>query len=196
MSEKKSGWFEKADHVIVTIFKGLSQLSCAFLIGIMIVAFFNVLGEKIFHHGIPMSTELITYFHVPVVFCAVSYVTMDPGHTRIDLLSSRLPAGLQKVILIIGDLIGCGICVFVAYQGILRMNLAIERHTRSSTTGAGFHIWPFILIFVIGFILLSISFLWHIVRLCHDRGDRPKPTGFVEGEEGAPAPANEEGVES
>ena len=109
MSEKKSGWFEKADHVIVTIFKGLSQLSCAFLIGIMIVAFFNVLGEKIFHHGIPMSTELITYFHVPVVFCAVSYVTMDPGHTRIDLLSSRLPAGLQKVILIIGDLIGCGI---------------------------------------------------------------------------------------
>ena len=87
----------------------------------------------------------------------------------------------------IGDLIGCGISLFVAYEGFLRMQTAIERHTRSSTTGASFHIWPFILVFSIGFCLLALSFIWDIVRLIKRHGIKTMDPRKDE----APAEANE-----
>ncbi|MCR5784949.1 MAG: TRAP transporter small permease subunit [Eubacterium sp.] len=165
MSENREGWFEKTDRLIVNILRVLSNFSGIFLIGIMFVAFFNVLGEKLFHHGIPMSTELIQYFHVPVVFLAACYVTLDNGHTTIDILSSHFPRAVQKVCNTIGCLLGIVMCSFVGVMGISRMTQAIANHTKSSTTGAGFPIWPFIFIFVVGFFLLAISFLWALIRL-------------------------------
>ena len=180
MSEKNEGWFDKADRLVVNILKVLSNFSGIFLIGIMFVAFFNVLGEKLFHHGIPMSTELIQYFHVPVVFLAACYVTLDNGHTTIDILSSHFPRAVQKVCNTIGYILGVVMCSFVAVMGISRMNQAITNHTKSSTTGVGFPIWPFILIFVIGFFLLALSFLWSIVRL-YCRKDAISATKIEEG---------------
>lgn len=165
MSEKNVGWFDKADRFVVNVLKVLSNFSGIFLIGIMFVAFFNVLGEKILHQGIPMSTELVQYFHVPVVFLAACYVTLDNGHTTIDILSSHFPPVVQKICNTIGYLLGIIMCSFVGLKGIDRMVQAMANHTKSSTTGAGFPIWPFILIFVVGFFLLAISFFWALMRL-------------------------------
>ena len=83
--------------MIVKILKYVSFISGVCLIAIMFVAFFNVLGEKIFHKGIPASTEIIQYLHIPVVFLACGYVTLDTGHTKIDLLSKHLPKAVQPV---------------------------------------------------------------------------------------------------
>lgn len=164
MSSQPRTLFEKADSVIVKIFKYVSYISGVCLIAIMLVAFFNVLGEKIFHKGIPASTEIIKYLHIPVVFLACAYVTVDTGHTKIDLLSSHFPKWLQQLLGTIGNLIGAFICGFVGYRGLVKMNTFISTHAKSSTTGAGFIIWPFALIFAIGFFLLAFSFLWSIAR--------------------------------
>jgi len=115
--------------------------------------------------GIGIACITAQYFHVPVVFLAACYVTLDNGHTTIDILSSHFPRAVQKVCNTIGYILGVVMCSFVAVMGIGRMNQAIANHTKSSTTGAGFPIWPFILVFVVGFFLLAISFLWSIIRL-------------------------------
>lgn len=165
MSKQSPTLYDKLDSVIVKIFKYVSYVSGVCLIGIMLVAFFNVLGEKIFHKGIPASTEIIQYLHIPVVFLACAYVTLDTGHTRIDLLSKRLPKNVQTIITTVGNLIGCAICAFVGYRGLVQMNKFISTHAKSSTTGVGFAKWPFALIFSIGFFMLALSFIWATVRL-------------------------------
>ena len=164
MSNQPHTLYEKMDSVIVKIFKYISYISGICLIGIMFVAFFNVLGEKIFHKGIPASTEIIQYLHIPVVFLGCAYVTLDTGHTKIDLLSSKLPAGVQKVINTIGNLLAAFISGFVGYRGLIQMKKFMDTHAKSSTTGVGFEKWPFALVFSIGFFLLALSFLWAIVR--------------------------------
>lgn len=164
MTSEPISLFNRADRIIVKIFKYVSYISGVCLIAIMLVAFFNVLGEKIFHKGIPASTEIIQYLHIPVVFLASAYVTVDTGHTKIDLLSSHFPKWLQQLFITIGNLCGTFICGFVGYRGIVQMRKFMAVHAKSSTTGVGFSKWPFALIFSIGFFLLAFSFVWSIVR--------------------------------
>ncbi len=156
--------YEKADSIVVRILKYVSFVSGVCLILIMLVAFFNVLGEKIFHHGIPASTDIIQYLHIPVVFLACGFVTLEHGHTKICLLASHLPKKVQTVINTIGHLLGAGICAFVGARGIVQMQKFLSTHAKSSTTGVGFPTWPFALIFSIGFFLLAFSFIWAITR--------------------------------
>lgn len=165
MSNQAPTLYDKLDSVIVKILKYVSYISGVCLILIMFVAFFNVLGEKIFHKGIPASTEIIQYLHIPVVFLACGYVTLDTGHTKIDLLSRKLPETVQFVVNVIGNAIAVFITAFVGYRGLIQMGKFISTHAKSSTTGVGFAKWPFALIFSIGFFLLAISFVWATVRL-------------------------------
>ncbi len=182
MDEKQTGWYYKTDRVIMKILKGISVVSGLCLVGIMLVAFINVLGEKIFHTGVPGSTEIIQYLHVPVVFLAASFVTLDNGHTKIDLLSSKLPHVIEKFFAILGNIIAICICGFVGYMGFVRMGELIKNHTQSSTSGFGFPVWPFALMFAAGMFLLAISFAWAIVRQFKDpdRGVKKGPGAPME----------------
>lgn len=173
MSSPAPTLYEKVDKIMVRIFKAVSYVSGVCLVAIMFVAFFNVLGEKILHRGIPASTEIIQYLHIPVVFLASAYVTVDTGHTKIDLISSHFPVVLQKFFTTLGYLIGTFICSFVGIRGIVQMNKFIATHAKSSTNGIGFAKWPFALIFSLGFFLLAISFLWSIVRQYAKKTEAP-----------------------
>ena len=169
MSEPKKTAFAKVDSVVTRVLKYIAYISAVCLLGIMLVAFINVIGEKLRKlglpvTGIPASTEIVQYLHIPVVFLAAAFVTLDRGHTRIDLLCVKLPKALQKVFGIIGNLCGIGICTLISYRGFIQMGKFISRHKMSSVSGVGFPLWPFALIMSVGFILLALSFLWAIVR--------------------------------
>jgi TRAP-type C4-dicarboxylate transport system permease small subunit len=160
---------EMVDKVVVRVIKSISYISGVCLIGIMLVAFFNVIGEKLRalglpFKGIPSSTEIIQYLHIPVVFLAAAHVTLDRGHTRIDLLSSKFPKTVQNIFDTFGNICGIIICGFISQRGFVQMNKFITRNMKSSVSGVGFPLWPFALILSIGFALLAFSFLWSIVR--------------------------------
>jgi TRAP-type C4-dicarboxylate transport system permease small subunit len=162
-SASESG-FRKIDRAVVKTIRLISYGSGFCLVAIMLMAFFNVLGEKLFKHGIPTSTETVQYLHIPVVFLTAAYVTLDRGHTRIDLLSSRIPPGLQKACVLMGNLLGIFICSFISYRGLIQTGRFFARHRMSSVTGIGFPLWPCALLFSLGFALLSLSYLWNIIR--------------------------------
>ena len=174
------GW-GKADTLIVKIIRYISYVAAVCLVGIMFVAFFNVLGEKIFHKGIPASTEIIRYLHVPAVFLCAGFVTLDRGQTNIDLLSQKFPQKMQDIVSVFSFLLGAAISAFVGCRGIVQMTKHIANHVKSSTTGFGFALWPFSLIFAFGFFLLAFSFLWSIVRVVVPKVDlEPAPEADVE----------------
>lgn len=176
------GW-GKADSLIVRIIRGISYAAAVCLVGIMLVAFFNVLGEKLFHKGIPASTEIIRYLHVPAVFLCAGFVTLDRGQTNIDLLSQRFPKKVQDIVSIFSFVLGAAISAFVGCRGLVQMSKHIANHVKSSTTGFGFPLWPFSLIFAFGFFLLAFSFLWSIVRVVVPKVDLA-PAPEAETEEG------------
>lgn len=160
---------ERIDRVACRILKYIAYVSAVCLVGIMLVAFFNVLGEKLRSAGLPItgipaSQEIIQYLHIPVVYLAAAYVTLDRGHTRIDLLSAKFPVWLQKVFTILGDVLGIGVCGIIAWRGFIQMGKFIARHKMSSVSGVGFPLWPFALIMSIGYILLALSLIFHIMR--------------------------------
>ena len=164
LSDKQISLYLKTDKIIVTCIKTISYISGICLVGIMLIAFFNVIGEKFFATGIPMTTEIITYLHIPLVFLGAAFVTLDNGHVKIDLLSSKFSLKLQRIFTTFGFLCGTAICGFISARGIVQMLKFIARHKKSSVTGLGFDLWPFALILSIGFAMLAISFLWAIVR--------------------------------
>ncbi|NTV90192.1 MAG: TRAP transporter small permease [Clostridiales bacterium] len=160
---------EKVDAVITNCIKYVSYVSGACLIGIMLVAFFNVIGEKLRAAGLPItgipaSTEIVSYLHIPVVFLAAAYVQLDRGHTRIDMLSSKFPKAVEKFFITVGYFFGIIICSVVAWRAIILMGKFIKTHRMSSVTGVGFPLWPFALMTVVGFLMLALSFLWSIIK--------------------------------
>ncbi len=147
---------------------------------IMLVAFFNVLGEKLRKIGVPVtgipsSTEIVEYLHVPMVFLAAAFTTLDRGHTRIDLVCGHFPAVVQKILIALGNLMGAGICGFISYRSYLQTAKFLLRNKMSSTSGFAFPLWPFVLIMAIGFTLLAFSFLWAIARDFFGTGEPHKP---------------------
>jgi TRAP-type C4-dicarboxylate transport system permease small subunit len=184
-NQRLTGGLGVVDSWIVRITKYISYVSAVCLVGIMLVAFFNVLGEKILHHGVPGSTEIVEYLHVPVVFLSAAYVTLDRGQTAIDLLYQHFPKALQKIASTFSYLLGAAISGFVSYRGFVQMGKHINTHAKSAVSGFGFVLWPFSLVFSIGFAMIAITFLWSIVRLYAKKVDIAPADGEEEG--GQPA---------
>ena len=169
--QKLAGTLGKIDDIIVKVIRSLSYLSAMCVVIIMCVAFFNVLGEKLLRTGIPSANEIVQYFHVPLVFLTAGFVTLDRGQTSIDLLSSKFPKIVQKICTIFSFCLGTAICTFMGCRGLVQMNKYINTHAKSSTTGGGFILWPFALIYAVGLFLLAFSFAWSIVRLLAPKVD-------------------------
>lgn len=181
--------YDKADKWVVRVIRAFSYVSGVCLVGIMLVAFFNVVGEKLrqagvsWITGIPASTEIIKYLHIPVVFLAMAFVTLDRGHTRIDLLSAHFPKWLQQVCATLGNVLGVAISVVITWRAFIQMGKHVTRHSMSSVSGVGFPLWPFSLITAVGFALLAVSFLWAIVRQ-YAGPETPAVPGMPEEKEG------------
>lgn len=172
--------YERMDRVIMKVLRGISYGAVVFLILIMGMAFFNVIGEKLgknvdFISGIPNSTYWVQYWHIPTVFLTIAYVALSSGHTRIDMVVKRYPRWMQKVVFSVANLISASICGFVAWRGWTVL-LAEQIKYGSTINGLsdGFPEWPFGLAYCVGMTLTAAAFLWAIVRLFAAPAEKPE----------------------
>lgn len=197
--------FDKVDNLVFKIIKYVSYISGVCLVAIMLIAFFNVIGEKLarlavdmgwawfpsFIKGIPQSTEYIQYLHIPVVFLAAAYVTLDRGHTAIDMLSSHFPQAVQKALTILGNVLGAAVTGFIAYRGFFELvPKQISTFAKISTSSFAAPLWPFGVIHSVGFLLMAVSFVWAVVRVLAGRSatNPPPPPPGTELTEGGEQP--------
>ncbi len=182
MDANNSTVFQKIDRTLVSVIKTISYISAVCLVIIMLIAFLNVVGEKLakagvpFVSGIPMSMALIQYFHIPVVFLASAFVTLDRGHTAIDMLSSKFPKAVQKFFIVLGHALGAAITLFISYRAFFVLMVRFyetKSPITSQTSVVAWPKWPFAFVHGLGFLLLGISFIWAIVRVFAD----PEPEG-------------------
>ena len=152
------------DNGIFNVMKWISYVSAACLFVITILSTADVVGNKIFDHGITNATELVTYLNIPVVFLSAAFVQLERGHTHIDLIYTHFPKWAQTVIHTVGNILGVGISAFIGYRAVI---LTIQKFTsvaKSSSAINSFVIWPFVALIALGFFLMAVAFLWSLVR--------------------------------
>ena len=167
--------FLSADKKIRKVFRIFAWFSAIALCAILVIAVVNVCGEKLgrlgvsWSKGIPNASGMIQYFHIPLVFLAAGYVTLDQGHTRIDLLIHKWPK-IEKAAMFIGHILGAALSFFIAYRGVfVTLVNQLQRHTRVSTSANAWQAWPFTVCHCVGFFLLGCSFIWAMVRMIRFR---------------------------
>ncbi len=164
-------WFLSADCIIVKIYRAIAYIATFALLAIVLIAFVDVCGEKLAKAGAPVGgvpnySNWIAYLHVVVVFMTCGYVTLDRGHTVVDILTNHLPAGLQKAVGFISLMLGAVVSAFLAYRGAAGLLADSLRYHTTITTTSTFPQWPFVLVYILGCALLCVSFIWAAVRFC------------------------------
>lgn len=174
---KNDSFFDRADRVVFQALKILSYIATVFLVAITLMAFLNVCGEKLqkcgvlFFHGIPNANVWIKYWNIPVVYLTAGYVTLESGHTNMDLLTKHYPRIVNKILGIISSLVSAGMILFITQRGVVKV-LADQfaHHTRiDANIASSFPEWPFGVVYVLGFAVLAFSFLWQMLRIIMDR---------------------------
>ena len=163
--------FLAVDKKVRKVFRFFCNLSAVALAVIMLVAVVNLIGEKLasagasWAKGIPNSNFVIQYFHIPLVFLAAGYVTLDQGHTRIDLLIHKWPK-VEKICMVIGHVLGAIVSFFISYRGVtVTLVKDFAKNMRIASSASSMKCWPFTICHCVGFFLLGASFVWALVRM-------------------------------
>lgn len=182
---------KKIDRVVFRVLKVISYISAIALVAVAVICTANVVTTKLFKFGILNATEIVTYLNIPVVFLAIAFIQVERGHTNIDLLSSRFPMVVQKIITVVGYALGAFVCGFIGWRSV---TLTITKYTqmaKASAARTSFVIWPFAAIVAFGFLILALSMVWSIVReFTIPKEERcgymppPTPAKFDDDEEG------------
>ncbi len=167
--------FLRVDKIIRAVLRFFCYLSAIALIAIMMICFINVCGEKLakagvsWASGIPNSMSLVQYLHIPLVFLAAGYVTLDQGHTRIDLLIHNFPR-VERIAMMVGHVLGAFLGFFISYRGFtVTLAKDFSKNMRIASTASSPKAWPFTICHCVGFFLLGCSFVWALVRMIRFR---------------------------
>ncbi len=154
---------KKLDNGFMACSSVLAKISGVIMIGMMTVLFVDVVLSKLFNGGVPRSIELITYWHVPVVYLSLALVQMTESHATVDLLYDKLPNLIRRCLDILWYILGIGICAFETYTSL---RFTVEKFTLNtlSNTKNGFPIWPFAAAMCLGWFLMGLSYIWCIIR--------------------------------
>ena len=93
--------------------KLLAFLTATALGAIVLLVFVNVAMRYILNTGLTWSEEVAVNLFVWVIFLGAVLAGLEGLHIKVDLLTSKLPKGLQKVCLVVSSL-----CVLFA-MGVL-----------------------------------------------------------------------------
>ena len=165
--------FDKVDSVVYKVIRVISYAAAFFLLAIMLLAVVNVVLEKAHKMGVPVSgigdtKQWIQYMNVCLVYFATAYVTLERGHSNMDLLTRRYPTLVQKILSAVAYVAGAVIFSYIGYLGVTKVLAGqLANNARiNETLATSFPQWPFGAAYSFGFFLLGFSCLWAFVRIC------------------------------
>jgi TRAP-type C4-dicarboxylate transport system permease small subunit len=132
--------------VIKAALKGLtaiervtSTIAAIFMFAIMIIVFSDVVMRYVFNRPFSWTYDLISlYIMAGVFFLMLSDTYAVNGHISVDILLPRFAPVIQRVCIIISNLVGLAIFIPIAWLGYLR---ALDNFS-SSDVMAGAIPWP------------------------------------------------------
>jgi TRAP-type C4-dicarboxylate transport system permease small subunit len=145
--------------IVMGISKGMVVISCITIAAMMFISTADVAGRYFFKHPISGSWELVSYAFIICGALAIGYTQLIKGHIVINIISDRLKPRPQAILYIISNIFCIVGSALVVWQGWLRMIDYVHATRGGVTATLSMPIWPFMLIFVLGFFWLLIVFL-------------------------------------
>ncbi len=121
------GW-GRIKHGIQATNRFIATGSACFLIPLMILTAADVLARDLFNHPIPGVTELSQYLLAIFILLGLAYTQQIKAHVAVSVLTSRLSAPAQLVLLNVTILMSLFIFGILAWQGWV---VGIEERTVS-----------------------------------------------------------------
>jgi TRAP-type C4-dicarboxylate transport system permease small subunit len=111
-------------------------LSGALFLVAVVLNFVNVIGRYVFGMPVFWAEEALTFTVIWIVFLVVGTITYRGAHLNMDLVYSRMPAGLQRVVRIA---IALALIVCTIYTAIQSWTV-VKLHYMTSGVTAGTNI--------------------------------------------------------
>jgi TRAP-type C4-dicarboxylate transport system permease small subunit len=99
--------------------------------GIVLLVFTNVVMRYVFNSGLTWSEEVAVNLFVWVIFLGAILAALEGLHIKVDLLTSRLPAKLQKAVLLIANTL-----VLLAMGVLVTGGVEVVRATHTTISSA------------------------------------------------------------
>lgn len=155
---------EKLDKIIFKLMYFISMLSGICLLLVAVLCTIDSLLSKFLSVSIPSGTDWVTYLNIPVVFLSMGYIQIERGNTVVDILSSKFPKKMDKIVKVCAYFLSVLLCAYLGKCGFSIMIDKINKHAMSSGQMSAFSVWPFAMIIAVGYTLAAIAFLWCIIR--------------------------------
>ena len=131
------------------------------LIMVLVVAA-HVLGRYLFGHPIIGQVEIVDLLMLTAVFLTAGYTMLAKGHVYIGLIVDRLPEKARASMNIFNYLFCLAVCVFAVWQSITR-SIYLEQMNKTSGQ-LSIPEYPFLIIVAIGWFLLGLAAVVHLVN--------------------------------
>jgi TRAP-type C4-dicarboxylate transport system permease small subunit len=155
--------FGRFDRRFTRFAKWMSYLAGAALFVVVLLAFVDVVGSKVFNWPVPDQHDLIGLLNIVLVFLAVFYGQMDRGATAIELIQKHFHRLMKVAIRTLGGFLGFASCELLAWRGAVYLHKLLAEHM---VTSGKLHVplWPFEIAFVVGFGFMGLGFLMTTTR--------------------------------
>ena len=152
-------------RVVRRITEVMVVISALMLAVMMFLSTADVIGRYFFLSPIDGTWEIVSFAFVICGAMAIGYTQLIKGHIQISLVSDRLSRRARAGLFSFSYLICLGGSALVAWRGWLRVLDYMQKTVGGETITLGITLWPFMLVFTVGFFWLAFVLLIDIYDL-------------------------------
>ena len=164
---------DRASAIYGRFLEGLALLGCLILMAMMLLIVADVALRNLAIPGLPMglawSTEVSELMLYLITMCVAPWLLRQGQHIRVDIVLQVIPRRLAWLLEWVGDAIGLGCCVVIAWYGAHAAWLSYTSgavNIKTLVTPEWWSLAPLPLVFI----LLGIEMVFRMIRL--QRGER------------------------
>lgn len=102
-------------------------LASIVLLVMMLATVIKVALRTFFNHGLLGIDQVSGTMMVYLTFLGAAWVLRRDGHVSVDIITSNLPAGAQRVVLVASSLIGAAVCFVLTWFATKAVLLSLSR---------------------------------------------------------------------
>lgn len=105
---------------------------CVFLMSFMtLLIFLQVVMRYVFNNSLSWSEELARYVFIWLIYIGISYGCKLRKHIKIDAALYLFPKAARPYVILLGDILFIGFCMYIAYTGFFHSIHQMQYHMRS-----------------------------------------------------------------
>ncbi|OZI56062.1 TRAP transporter small permease subunit [Bordetella genomosp. 4] len=166
----------RVSHVIDAMSTFVGRIVAWLILAMVLISTANAFGRKLFHTSSNAWLEIQWYMFGALFLLTAGYALLRNDHVRVDIIAQQFSRRAQVRMEIVGVLFfllpGCGLIMWLAWPMFWESYVSGEM----SSNSGGLIRWPAKLLVPLGFTLLIVAALSHLIKC----------VGFLKGLRGDP----------